>query len=148
MQRQKQSGQEDQALAQLASTLVLPREWSNCSSDDMGNASGSSSQPLRIIFSLTIDSHLSWSLYLYNRKLTPAMCSVLYSSQDPLENYFGQQRAQGGRNDNPTIQQCVDIPLGYRSHKLLTLLEEIVIQRASPNCFPNASDSSIVTFCV
>ncbi len=27
-------------------------------------------------------------------------------SQEPLENYFGQQRARGGRNENPTIQQC------------------------------------------
>ena len=26
-------------------------------------------------------------------------------SQDPLENYFGQQRARGGRSDNPTAQQ-------------------------------------------
>ena len=23
-------------------------------------------------------------------------------SQDPLENYFGQQRSKGGRNQNPT----------------------------------------------
>ena len=28
-------------------------------------------------------------------------------SQDPLENYFGQLRARGGRNENPTVQQCV-----------------------------------------
>jgi hypothetical protein len=28
-------------------------------------------------------------------------------SQDPLENYFGQQRARGGRNENPSLQQCV-----------------------------------------
>ena len=94
MQRQKQSDQEDQALAQLASTLVLPREWSNRSSDGMGklqfckisHASGSSSQPLRIIFSLTIDSHLSWSLYLYNHKLTPAMCNVLHSFPMTLDS--------------------------------------------------------------
>ena len=24
--------------------------------------------------------------------------------QDPLENYFGKQRAMGGRKDNPTMQ--------------------------------------------
>ena len=29
-------------------------------------------------------------------------------SQDPLENYFGQQRARGGRNEHPTVQQCLD----------------------------------------
>ncbi len=28
-------------------------------------------------------------------------------SQDPIENYFGQQRARGGRNENPTLQQCI-----------------------------------------
>ena len=27
-------------------------------------------------------------------------------SRDPLENYFGQQRARGGRNENPNLQQC------------------------------------------
>ena len=38
-------------------------------------------------------------------------------SQDPLENYFGQQRARGGRNDNPTIQQCVDNSAALRIQK-------------------------------
>ena len=28
-------------------------------------------------------------------------------SQDPLENYFGQLRARGGRCQNPTIQDCL-----------------------------------------
>ena len=28
-------------------------------------------------------------------------------SQDPLENYFGKQRARGGRNENPNLEQCV-----------------------------------------
>ena len=28
-------------------------------------------------------------------------------SQDPLENYFGKQRARGGRNENPTVKQCL-----------------------------------------
>ena len=28
-------------------------------------------------------------------------------SQDPLENYFGQQRARGGRSDNPTVQRSL-----------------------------------------
>ena len=27
-------------------------------------------------------------------------------SQDPLENFFGQQHTRGGRNENPTVQQC------------------------------------------
>ena len=28
-------------------------------------------------------------------------------SQDPLENYFGQQRARGGRSDNPSVAESV-----------------------------------------
>ena len=28
-------------------------------------------------------------------------------SQDPLENYFGKQRARGGRNENPNLKQCL-----------------------------------------
>ena len=28
-------------------------------------------------------------------------------SQEPIENYFGQQRARGGRNENPSLQQCI-----------------------------------------
>lgn len=28
-------------------------------------------------------------------------------SQDPLENYFGQLRARGGRCQNPMIQACI-----------------------------------------
>lgn len=28
-------------------------------------------------------------------------------SQDSVENYFGKQRARGGRNDNPTLKQCL-----------------------------------------
>ncbi len=28
-------------------------------------------------------------------------------SQDPLEHYFGKQRACGGRNEHPNLLQCV-----------------------------------------
>lgn len=28
-------------------------------------------------------------------------------SQDPIENYFGKQRARGGRNEHPNMQQCL-----------------------------------------
>ena len=29
-------------------------------------------------------------------------------SQDPIENYFGRQRARGGRSDNPTVKACLE----------------------------------------
>ena len=28
-------------------------------------------------------------------------------TQDTLENYFGKQRARGGHNENPNLQQCM-----------------------------------------
>ena len=28
-------------------------------------------------------------------------------SQDPIENYFGQQRYHGGWSQNPTLQACI-----------------------------------------
>ena len=40
-------------------------------------------------------------------------------SQDPLENYFGQQRAQGGRNENPNLQQCLCNAAAIRVQKSL-----------------------------
>ena len=42
-------------------------------------------------------------------------------SQDPLENYFGRQRACGGRNENPTLQQCIQnsAPLRIQSSHTL-----------------------------
>ena len=33
--------------------------------------------------------------------------------QDPLESFFGKQRAAGGRNDNPTVQQFCKIQYHY-----------------------------------
>ena len=42
-------------------------------------------------------------------------------SQDPLENYFGQQRARGGRNENPTLQQCVTNAAALRIQKSFAL---------------------------
>ena len=38
-------------------------------------------------------------------------------SQDPLENYFGQQGARGRRNENPTFRQCLDNAAAIRVQK-------------------------------
>ena len=38
-------------------------------------------------------------------------------SQDSLENYFGQLRARGGRNENATLQQCVHSANAIRVQK-------------------------------
>ena len=34
--------------------------------------------------------------------------------QDPLEAFFGKQRAQGGRNDNPTVHQFLKNTVSIR----------------------------------
>lgn len=34
--------------------------------------------------------------------------------QDPLESFFGNQRARGGRNDNPTVRQFLDNTVSLR----------------------------------
>ena len=46
---------------------------------------------------------------------------VFIISQDPLEKYFGQQRAQGGHNENPNIQQCIHSAAALRVQKSLAL---------------------------
>ena len=38
-------------------------------------------------------------------------------SQDPLENYFGQQGARGGHNENPNLQQCLYSAAAIRVQK-------------------------------
>ena len=42
-------------------------------------------------------------------------------SQDPLENYFGQQRARGGRSDNPTVQRSLTNASALRIQKSVAL---------------------------
>ena len=42
-------------------------------------------------------------------------------SQDPLENYFGQQRARGGRSDNPTFQRTLHNAAALRVQKSMAL---------------------------
>ena len=42
-------------------------------------------------------------------------------SQDPLENYFGKQRARGGRNENPNLQECLHNAAALRVQKSMAL---------------------------
>lgn len=42
-------------------------------------------------------------------------------SQDPIENYFGKQRARGGRNENPTVQQALHNAAALRVQKSMAL---------------------------
>ena len=54
--------------------------------------------------------HSFTEMTLYLLSLPEANALFLLSerfSQDPLENYFGQQRGRAGRCDNPTITRCL-----------------------------------------
>ncbi len=42
-------------------------------------------------------------------------------SQDPLENYFGRQRARGRRNENPNLQQSLVNAAALRVQKSIAL---------------------------
>ncbi len=42
-------------------------------------------------------------------------------SQDPIENYFGKQRARGRRNENPNMHQSVHNAAALRVQKSLAL---------------------------
>ncbi len=42
-------------------------------------------------------------------------------SQDPLENYFGKQRARGCRSGNPNFKECLQNAVGIRTQKSMQL---------------------------
>ena len=60
------------------------------------------------MFCFPVKSFVEMVKYLLSQPGTKG-CYILseHFSQDPLENYFGQQRARGGRCQNPTIQACL-----------------------------------------
>ena len=49
-------------------------------------------------------------------------------SQDHLENYFGKQRARGGRCDNPTLKESLQNAVAIRAQRSLEL------DRVQGNC--------------
>ena len=62
-------------------------------------------------------------------------------SQDPLENYFGQQRTRGRRSDNPSVKEVLQNAMAIRAQKSLQL------DRVRGNCRRKRllSNLSIVT---
>ena len=74
------------SLQLLSIALTLPsRKWINRSPEGLdmlqvckiSQASCSSSQPLRIIYTITVSSDLAWSLFLYDHKINLSECSAL-----------------------------------------------------------------------
>ena len=62
-------------------------------------------------------------------------CLVNESPKIHFENYFGQQRARDGRNDNPSIQQCIHNAAALRVQKSLALNPVREIVAAKGSCF-------------
>ena len=52
---------------------------------------------------LAVKSFVEMTQYL----LSQGKDLFILSFARPTGNYFGQQRSKGGRNENPTLQQCV-----------------------------------------
>lgn len=75
-----------------------------------------------MLFTITVLSFMEMAQYLL--ALPGAENLFLLSerfSQDPLENYFGQQRGRCGRNENPTITRCLQNASALRIQKSIAL---------------------------
>lgn len=59
-----------------------------------------------IFITILVNSFVDMTKYLLSRHKDLFLLSERFS-QDPLENYFGRQRARGGRNENANMQQCL-----------------------------------------
>lgn len=72
---------------------------------------------------VTVKSFIEMTKYLLPEKESNLFLLSEKVSQDPIENYFGRQRANGGRNENPTLQQCVHNAAALRLQKLISLVQ-------------------------
>ena len=65
-------------------------------------------------------------------------------SQDPLENYFGQQKARGGRSNNPTVQRSLTNASALRIQKSVAL--QPVRGNCSHNCalFSSSEETTVI----
>lgn len=65
-----------------------------------------------------VNSFVEMTLFLLKERLFLLSERI---SQDPLENYFGRQRARGGRNENPNLQQTLVNAAALRIQKSVAL---------------------------
>ena len=69
----------------------------------------------------TVKSFIEMTKYLLPEEESDLFLLSEKVSQDPIENYFGRQRARGGRNENPILQKCVHNAAALRLQKSLSL---------------------------
>ena len=79
-----------------------------------------SSTKLMTVFHFAVKSFVEMARYLLSQEQGLFLLSEKIS-QDPLENYFGQQRARGGRNEHPNMQQCIHNAAALRVQKSFAL---------------------------
>ena len=73
-------------------------------------------------FPLPVKSFVEMVKYLLSQPETKGRYILSeHFSQDPLENYFGQLRARGGRCQNPTIQDCLTSAQSLRAQGSVSL---------------------------
>ena len=71
-------------------------------------------------FYFIVESFLEVGPYLLKQPGVKFLYAERFN-QDPLEAFFGQQRAKGGRNDNPTVMQFCDAAASLRIQSQLHL---------------------------
>ena len=69
---------------------------------------------------IVVKSFVELARYLLNQEGVSYLLSEHFN-QDPLEQFFGKQRAQGARCDNPTIQQFMKNSVSIRQQKSASL---------------------------
>lgn len=74
-----------------------------------------------MLFFFTVHSFVEVAKFLLSSNKDDLFLLSERFSQDPLENYFGQQRARGGRSDNPTIQRSLHNASALRVQKSMAL---------------------------
>lgn len=73
-------------------------------------------------FSSTVKSFVELTRYLLSQPGSEGLFLLSERiSQDPLENYFGKQRARGGRSENPSLKQCVENAVAIRAQRSIDL---------------------------
>ncbi len=78
----------------------------------------------------TVNSFCDLTRYLLSLEMgnAPYLLSEHFS-QDPIENYFGQQRSRGGWSQNPTVQACLSSAQSLRVQGSLAMVPLSYLQR-------------------
>lgn len=80
------------------------------------------------IIIITVKSFVEMTKYLLSQPGEDLFFLSERITQDPLENYFGKQRARGGRCDNPCLKECLQNAVAIRAQRSMNL------DRVQGNC--------------